>query len=246
MKFLSIDIPGAIHSPEFIGADPVARATWLCVIAYCAEQENGGFIQGAQNWNDRLWQQTCGVTRTEIENSAPLVSFQDGGISVEFYPLQIENAQRRKREGGRLGGLKRAANFHDSQGVLEGNLEAPLEGNLQRKVRESKVKESKVKVRGMGDGAVAPSRADDSAPTPKKKPKRAKTICDADWLTEQAQSTAWSGLDVMAEFERAKVWAETNRRKCSRRFFVNWLNRAMDQLPINASGDKSKYGEFYQ
>ena len=37
-------------------------------------------------------------------------------------------------------------------------------------------------------------------------------------------------LDVDGELIKARAWCDTNRRVCTKRFFVNWLNRAMDRV----------------
>ena len=41
-----------LDSEEFVGSDPVARATWLCLFRYCAGQENGGVPDELHAWVD--------------------------------------------------------------------------------------------------------------------------------------------------------------------------------------------------
>ena len=44
-----INIPTALFSsPEYIGAEPIQRATWISLLAWCCEQENGGLIEGCR------------------------------------------------------------------------------------------------------------------------------------------------------------------------------------------------------
>ena len=35
-----------LHAPNYIGSDPTRRATWLSLMLWCAQQENGGIIAG--------------------------------------------------------------------------------------------------------------------------------------------------------------------------------------------------------
>jgi hypothetical protein len=105
MNWLNIYTP-ILRSPEFIGSDPVARATWLSLLAYCVEQENGGVIQGCAGWKDRQWQQTCGVTRKEIDAANELCEWADDDLRVIFYPHDKEREVKAKRNGGRRGGMQ--------------------------------------------------------------------------------------------------------------------------------------------
>lgn len=101
MNWLNIYTP-TLRAPEFIGSEPTARATWLYVFAYCAEQENGGVIIGARGWKDRQWQQTCGVTLAEVEASSPLLKWRDQDLILHAYPMQKEAEVQRMRELGSL------------------------------------------------------------------------------------------------------------------------------------------------
>ena len=44
MNWINIETK-TLRAPEYIGADPVQRATWLNLLGYCSEQENGGKLQ---------------------------------------------------------------------------------------------------------------------------------------------------------------------------------------------------------
>ena len=105
----STEIPERIFSPSvFLGCDPVARATWFCVLAYCADQENGGTLAGAKAWKDRQWQQLCGVTLAEVDASAPLLAWEGDDLIVWSYPNSAQAQLEAKRKGGRKGGLSSA------------------------------------------------------------------------------------------------------------------------------------------
>ena len=51
-----------LRESEYISASPTQQATWLKLLAYCSEHENGGVIDGAGGWNERAWLFGCGIT----------------------------------------------------------------------------------------------------------------------------------------------------------------------------------------
>lgn len=97
-----------LHSAEYIGSDPRSRATWLNVCLWCAQQENGGRIEGAAAWKDRQWQQTCGVSRREVEAAAKLLAWDGAALVVWNYPTAKQEEVKAKREAGRLGGAAKS------------------------------------------------------------------------------------------------------------------------------------------
>jgi len=38
-----------LRSEDYLGADPIERATWLNLMGWCCSQENGGMIKTRQN-----------------------------------------------------------------------------------------------------------------------------------------------------------------------------------------------------
>lgn len=93
-----------LAAEEFLGCDPIQRATWLCLLAYCADQENGGRIDGAEAWGDRKWQQVVRITRDEVHDNCPLWEWSDGCVIVWAYPVEKEEEVRRNRANGGKGG----------------------------------------------------------------------------------------------------------------------------------------------
>ena len=91
-------------APEFIGSEPIHRATWLCLMLHCAEHETGGTIRDCASWGDRRWMQTVGVTKAEIRLETPLYFFRGADLVVWGYDPKYEDVIRAKREGGRIGG----------------------------------------------------------------------------------------------------------------------------------------------
>ena len=106
MEWINIHAP-VIRSPEYIGGEPVARATWLNVLVYCCEQENGGIIKGAAKWKDRQWQQTCGVMLSEVLESSPLLTVKNEDVIVWNYPVEAEEKVIANRKNGKKGGRPR-------------------------------------------------------------------------------------------------------------------------------------------
>jgi hypothetical protein len=103
MKWLNIEIE-ILRGSEYLGAEPLERATWLSLMGWCAAQENGGTIPDCIGWGSRKWQQLCGVTKEEVEIGSELYSFEDGSLYVHFYPITQQAAVKAKREAGKKGG----------------------------------------------------------------------------------------------------------------------------------------------
>lgn len=118
MEWLNIRT-ATLRGPAYIGSNPTERATWLNVLAYCVDQENGGRIAGGATWKDRQWQQACGVTLREVRGASKLIQLQDGDVIVYGYSVEkeLEVKERRvqatqaarKRWGDKLGNAPRNA-----------------------------------------------------------------------------------------------------------------------------------------
>jgi len=100
MRYLNLDIT-VLTSAEFLGAGPVERATWLCLMRFCAQQETGGKIAGSRTWKDRKWQQLAAVTAEEVETASDLWSWDGDDLVVSFYPVENEQSVRSRREAGK-------------------------------------------------------------------------------------------------------------------------------------------------
>ena len=145
-----------LRSPNFANAKQGAIETWLRVLAYCCEQENGGCISDGVSWNDRGWMMTCGVTKAEIQNASPLL-YDDGlAILVEGYPNEKEAEVKAKRESGKKGG-KRSASLR-AQSIASSCASTEGEGNSNGKEKvngmESKTKEVKKRALLASEGAI--------------------------------------------------------------------------------------------
>lgn len=145
MNWLNLRI-ATLHRPEYIGAEPISRATWLNVLAYCSEQENGGRITGARKWKDRQWQQTCGVCLSEVDAASPLLQWDGEDLTVWEYPLEKEGEVREKRDvarvNGKKGGRPKTDNKPTSEPTLvsENNQRPKAEGEGEGERKENKKK----------------------------------------------------------------------------------------------------------
>jgi len=215
MNYLNLNI-STLRAPEFLGSDPVARATWLCVVGYCIDQENNGRIAACKGWKDRQWQQTCGVTLDEVNASVPLLAWDGDDLTVWRYPLAHQAKCETNRANGKAGGLSKSQAKVEAA-RLNGAKHKPSDNPSETQAStQDKIKKGKDKLR------VKECSAEGSAPT------------DAEWLASLASDPAFAGLDVQREFAKMSAWCAVNRKQPSRRRFVNWLNRA--ERPMAPAG----------
>jgi hypothetical protein len=59
----------------------------------------------------------------------------------------------------------------------------------------------------------------------KGKPKATAQTQDQAWLDALCQDETYKGIDVRREYGKALNWCQTNNRQCTRKFFINWLNK---------------------
>ena len=71
-------------------------------------------------------------------------------------------------------------------------------------------------------------------------------LTDDEWLQTLADNPAYKQISVEIEYERAKVWAAANNRQCTRRFFVNWLNRAKPMEVKTNGSNQTSNGRYYK
>jgi len=220
-----------IRAEEYVGCEPIARATWLNVIVYCAEQENGGRIRNCEMWRDRQWQQTCGVTVEEINKASPLLHWDGDDLVIWNYPADKEREVRDRREASARGGRAKTQVKIDAaktNGAKSNDVHLGVEPKsnafhlgveAQRKEKEKE----KEKRKGCGENGDAESSA---------KPSTASAV-DSVWLGQLTTDAAFAGIDVAREIAKARLWADTRRRKFSRRFCLNWLNKV--EKPMTSS-----------
>lgn len=64
------------------------------------------------------------------------------------------------------------------------------------------------------------------------KKSKASTIPDDEWMNELTNNSAYNGINITAEFQRAHQWCLKNNRQNTRRFFQNWLSKCEKPLTI--------------
>jgi hypothetical protein len=117
MKTLNLNL-NVFGSREYIASDNNARGTWIQLLGYCADCENGGRIAGAADFSDTLWG-LVGVTADAVNRANWLVTFDQGDAVVFGYPIDEERIFRAKRAGGKKSGLVRVNNVKSVRRVLE-------------------------------------------------------------------------------------------------------------------------------
>lgn len=110
MQWLNLEIGRTIRAPEYAGSNPRKRATWINLVAYCCEQENGGRIHGARKWDERTWPQACGLFLEEINAESPMWWWDEDDLVVWNYPADKVAEVQAKRLAGAKGG-KRSRKF---------------------------------------------------------------------------------------------------------------------------------------
>jgi hypothetical protein len=208
-----LNIPTAfLRSPEYIAAEPTARATWLSLIGYCAEQENGGIIAACAAWKDRQWQQTAGVTLEETKMICSLWEWQGDSIILFGYPSDKEAMVRSKRQAGTQGG--RAKTQAKTQAARQNGAkhnpsttQATTQGNRKERKRKERKTEASVPAASSTGQADLPDFPPTATPPPKPKSER-DAIKDAlagcgGADPSQIVPSAWSGIgkalaDIMA------------------------------------------------
>lgn len=177
-----------LRESEYISASPTQQATWLKLLAYCSEHENGGVIHGAGGWNERAWLFGCGITLDEVRDQCGLWSFNGtGSLAVWNYPVEKELEVVAKREAGKRGGQAKAQNRSTATSSAKAQPVAQLVAETDSACSSPPTEGVRSKVEGegvngrekegpkereleLGEGSATPP-----APTPEK-PKRQKFI----------------------------------------------------------------------
>lgn len=200
MNWLNIPV-SQVRAPEYAGAEPVQRATWLNLLVHCCDQENGGLISGCGGWKCRRWQQTCLVTLDEVKEDSELWAWEGDDVRVMFYPTDKEAEVRAKREAGAAGGrssgrarrARKKANEAQPPEVLQAPREAEPPDSFERKGKEEK-----------GIGIEGNSKGKEVRPALPESLGQLWTLCPAKGRERSAKkkvATAWRNLKPQPEIE---------------------------------------------
>jgi hypothetical protein len=251
MNWLNLELT-TLRSEEYLGSDPVQRATWLNLLAYCADQENGGRIAGAEEWGSRRWLQIVGVTKEEVETVSALWRWKEGVLHVWKYPRAKEAEVRAKRVAGRRGGRPPKTKGEKPDGIgkqkpsglteLKGSRNGiGKEGNRKGIGREVEKKNT----------SSCPEPQNDSGPDFEKifltfsctgTPREYHLLKSK--LAEYRE--VYDTLDVEREVKKAHQWLVDNptHRKTARgmpRFLCNWMSRSADRGGSRSEGRTVKF-----
>lgn len=252
MNWLNIRVH-TLRSREIIAAPPAALGTWVRVLGYCCECENGGVISDAAGWNDRQWMTACGVTASEVAEAAPLLRKDGAAVVVALYPEDKQQEVQEKRakasENGKKGGRPRK----DEQGKPTlVNSEKPTLVSEQkpmslagRKAEREREREREVELEGESEGEVESESAHSSR-------KRHKFVSPSlDQWKEFARTLTPAFPDI--ESANAFYHYESNGwkvgsnpckdwRACCRKCHGKWCSQSANPITGRSNGHKPRGG----
>ncbi len=135
MEWLNLHT-STLDSPAFLGADPLDRATWVCLLRYSIGQENSGIIDNCADWPDRKWQQLCRVTLREVRRTCDLFEWLDGSLIVKMYPVEKEKEVKRLRSTAKAGAAARWNASRHADGICHDDASRHAQG-MQKSVTEA-------------------------------------------------------------------------------------------------------------
>jgi hypothetical protein len=248
MNWLNINTTH-MRDPLWVKSDATQRGAWLSMLGYCTERETNGIIVGARLWTDRQWIHSTGLMAAEVGDSS-LWRWVADDLHLELYPHEMQSMVVARREGGRKGGQAKTeakANASQINGKpklnpsltqaepkLNPSLSQPnsnSKGNGNSKREEELEEQVKVEVKSEAEEepeAPIPSGAT-AEPTDAHTALRAVADLGVEYFLELKANPAYKAVDLQLEAGKANAWAQANRRKFTKRFFVNWLNRGLDR-----------------
>lgn len=240
-----------MRDPLWVKSDATQRGAWLSMLGYCTERETNGIIVGARLWTDREWMHSTGLLASEVGDSS-LWKWNTDDLHLELYPHEMQSMVVARREGGRKGGqakteakataaqLNGKAKLNPSLTQAEPKLNPSLsqpKGNSKEKdnskeeeqVEEEEQSEVKVEVE-VEPEPEAPIPPDATAdPADATTALRAVADLGLEYFLNLKADPTYKALDLQLEAGKANAWAVANRRKFTKRFFINWINRGLDR-----------------
>lgn len=70
--------------------------------------------------------------------------------------------------------------------------------------------------------------------------KQKRLASENDWIAELETEPHLAAVNVRHELAAAQFWCKNNSRVCTRRFFVNWLNKAERDVVLSPGGAKPR------
>ncbi len=220
MNWLNIETT-TLDSEEFVGSDPINRATWLCLFRYCAGQENGGVILACKPWADRKWQQLARVTQSEVLADSTLWRWIGDDLHLWSYPCdkeaEVKQRRDRARINGQRGGRPPLVPPSESKGTDVGTQNKPTSVNSAKAEGEGE---------GEGEGEENKSAPPpgDTPELPLKESFPANLDTEAfreawkDWLAyrREGRLTKYKPRTVAAQLKELSEWGESESIKSIR------------------------------
>jgi hypothetical protein len=277
MNYLNISTQ-MMGESEAAGAEPLEIGIWIRLTLYSIDQENGGIIANSREWNDRKWRNICRISAEEANAVSELFWFVGDDLHLWNYPMESEEKVASKREAGKRGGKARSeakVNAAKANGLKSvdtclgggpstiekclggGQAEMEVASGTPKHKDKDKDKDKRngnEKDNGEGEGQ-SEVEAEDSIPADATaEPADAHTALRAvadlgvEYFLSLKADPTFKALDLQLEAGKANAWAVANRRKFTKRFFVNWLNRGLDRAAATSadanlhSAKHPKYG----
>ena len=246
MNWINLKI-SAMNSQEPAGATSAELGTWLRLALYCVEQENGGTIAGARNWNPRQWMAIIGVSEDEIDAETPLWKWESFNLVIWNYPADHQERVERLRDIGGRRSKGKPKPIIEAEGGAEGGACAIAEGGAQGDPKsnskansnpKSKVNEnSKVEVEAEVEAEPEAPIPSDATADPADAHTALRAVADlgVEYFLDLKANPTYKALDLQLEAGKANAWATANRRKFTKRFFINWLNRGLDRAAATSA-----------
>jgi len=261
MNWLNINTTH-MRDPLWVKSDATQRGAWLSMLGYCTERETNGIIVGSRLWTDRQWIHSTGLMAAEVGDSS-LWRWVGDDLHLELYPHEMQSMVVARREGGRKGGqAKTEAKANASQINGKAKLNPSLtqaqpkpkpslsqpnsnsKGKGNSKGKEQLEEEEQVEEEVKSESEVE-SEAEDAIPAdatadPADAHTALRAVADlgVEYFLDLKANPTYKALDLQLEAGKANAWAVANRRKFTKRFFVNWLNRGLDRAAqVNADAN---------
>lgn len=244
MEWLNLRL-SQLRAAEYLRSDPVERATWLQLLAFCCDQENGGLIPECASWKDRTWQQLCGVTQKEVSGKHHLWTWEGENLRVWGYPVEKEAIVRTKREAARNGGkasgiARRQTSIEPSASPnAKAHAEAYASPNAQAKG------EPMLERKGIGKGkeeerkdSTTTTTPHESAPTPAASLSRGCTVEEAFAYADRFNGSTLAGFQIPRPV--VTLWHDG-------RSAIGWVQvRDGTEIPIaDWQADLRKFAQHY-
>jgi DNA-binding Lrp family transcriptional regulator len=207
--------PGDWLRNDVAGCSLEAQGLWLRMMMVMHDAEVYGELSvNGQPMPDEFIAKKCGISRTKYRKF--LKELEDFSVINREKTGVIYSGRMRRDDEKRQQNAGRQRKFYEAH-KAEPNAKPNTPSSSSSSISISKEEKKK------------------KAATPKQ--------TDEEWLKEISESEAYRNLPVSKEFDKATIWAKTNGKQCTRRFFIRWLNRIQPMIVTNGNRppDPGKY-----